>query len=338
MHRILLCSIILLAASAQERPLALQGLDPVELTAGREVKGSASLTAERGKFRYAFATEANRSSFLAEADRFAIQMGGACARMGPLSGTGSPDRFQVVDGRIYIFASDACRNTFRTDPAKFIDTPDEEPEGSAELGASLLRKAVEAMGGEDLLRQLSTMQIDYQITSRSGEREYKYKRMAATVFPQSFAQIDDYGSSKGGWVLDNDSSVEPQVRQFMIRSFYRHPVHILHAWLHGRAKAAHTGRDQFGERVAVAVQGATTTLWIDASRGRIMRAAYRARTGNGIANIEREFSDFRVINGLSLPFAVKSRVNGEPSENPAVEVESIRINEKIDPALFRRQG
>jgi hypothetical protein len=51
----------------------------------------------------------------AEPERFAVQMGGGCGRMGPLSGSCSPERFAVHDGRIDIFASDAWGATTTLD-------------------------------------------------------------------------------------------------------------------------------------------------------------------------------------------------------------------------------
>src|SRR5262245_46556699 len=101
---------------------ALKGLDPVELVAGREVPGQAELTTVRGLFRYQFANPANKAAFEKEPERYAVQFGGVCMKMGPLSGQGSPDRFFVHDKRIYLFASESCRNAFKAAPEKFIDT------------------------------------------------------------------------------------------------------------------------------------------------------------------------------------------------------------------------
>lgn len=99
---------------------ALKGFDPVALADGKEVSGRSDLTATHGIYRYQFVDEANRRKFLSDPERFAIQMGGGCARMGPLAGLGNPDRFLVHEGRIYIFASDGCRSSFQKAPARFL--------------------------------------------------------------------------------------------------------------------------------------------------------------------------------------------------------------------------
>ena len=110
---------------------ALRGLDPVSLTAGQETAGEAAHQASYGGYTYRFESAKNRATFLAAPQRFAIQMDGGCASMGPLSGRGSPDRFLVHDGRIYIFASDPCRDGFAKNPAACFDPDVARPQPSA---------------------------------------------------------------------------------------------------------------------------------------------------------------------------------------------------------------
>ena len=123
----------------------LRGLDPVELAQGVEKKGVDAWTLDHGGSRYLFATEANLRAFETDPARFEIQLGGACGRMGPGSGRGSPSRFAVHDGRIYVFASDQCREAFLKAPEKFLDPDEPAPADDAAAraaGAALVEKAV----------------------------------------------------------------------------------------------------------------------------------------------------------------------------------------------------
>jgi len=45
--------------------------------------------------------------------------------MGPLSDAGDVQRFEVVNDRLYIFASDACRASFLKEPAAFLEVADD---------------------------------------------------------------------------------------------------------------------------------------------------------------------------------------------------------------------
>ncbi len=98
--------------------VALNGLDPVLLVAGKERQGSESLALERGRFRYLFATADNRSRFSAEPEKYEIQRGGQCATMP--HATGDPNLFAVHDHRIYVFGSPGCRQSFLADPARYL--------------------------------------------------------------------------------------------------------------------------------------------------------------------------------------------------------------------------
>jgi len=89
-HALLLFTVSVVTAAEPPPVKVLQGFDPVELAAGREVAGQEKLTEVRGRYLYQFATEENRRTFAAQAERYAVQFGGACMKMGALSGKGSP--------------------------------------------------------------------------------------------------------------------------------------------------------------------------------------------------------------------------------------------------------
>src|SRR5262245_32233601 len=102
----------LFGQETRQAPLALRGLDPVELVKGNETRGDDAWSIERGKARFVFATEANLRAFEKDPEKYGIQFGGACGRMGPGSGRGNPGRFATHEGKIYAFASDQCRDSF----------------------------------------------------------------------------------------------------------------------------------------------------------------------------------------------------------------------------------
>jgi putative intracellular protease/amidase len=106
--------------AAGPRP-ALAGFDPVLLVEGQRQPGRVDLAVDRGRYRYAFASEATRDRFLANPATFEIRHDGACAAMtddGAPPGSGDPDRFLVHDAGIFIFATEACREEFARDAAR----------------------------------------------------------------------------------------------------------------------------------------------------------------------------------------------------------------------------
>jgi YHS domain-containing protein len=348
--------LLALAARAEQSGLvkpALRGLDPVELTSGKETVGSADISITRDGFEYRFANAENRRRFEQTPRLYAIQYGGACMKMGPLSGKGSTDRFAVHEGRIYLFASEQCLAAFKAAPDRFIDRPDDVPRGTAaqrQLGAELLDKAIEAIGGAERLRALDHVVVRHAITQTAGGRSRKYWQQNTLRFPGTIRVDYDHGEYKYAWLLNDNGGyflpdgevVEQSIREFMTRELYRQPLALLKAHQRGEALAVAMGPikvDQTEiEQVAVAVKGATTTLGIDPASGRILQVAYRGRAGVGIGQITKTYSDFRTINGLTVPFALQGAVDGKPVSGATVTIESVQVDEPLDAGLLNGTG
>jgi len=105
------------AAAPAGPSLAVRGLDPVLLVAGREERGKAEIIADHKGRRYQFVSEPNRKTFVADAARYSIQ-NDTClvVRGAPLD----PDLFVVHEGRIYGFATADCVSQFKARPEAFV--------------------------------------------------------------------------------------------------------------------------------------------------------------------------------------------------------------------------
>ena len=114
--------VIALAASAcavaQDKPVVLKGLDPVQLLAGKETPGQATISHEYGKFTYLFANSEDEKAFVATPDQFAVQNDGKCLMMPDMAG--SPDLFMVYKGKIYLAGSDFCLSAMKSNPDGYL--------------------------------------------------------------------------------------------------------------------------------------------------------------------------------------------------------------------------
>lgn len=106
------------ASDAADPVLALSGLDPVALVQGEELEGRENLTHVHGMWLYRFASEENLEAFQAEPDRFRIQRDDCIVVPGAEV---DPGIFTVHGGKIYVFATDHCREEFESAPALFLD-------------------------------------------------------------------------------------------------------------------------------------------------------------------------------------------------------------------------
>ncbi len=161
------------AGQARATEDALDGVDTVILlTQGKEVFGKDSLKILHGSFNYLFSTPETKAEFEKNPGKYAIQVGGLCARMAGTV-TGNPSNYVVHDGRIYIFASDNCRALFLKTPEKYLPRPVAPLPADAAAqarGRALLDKAAAAHGGARLDAATSYQEASTTVQKRpTGE-------------------------------------------------------------------------------------------------------------------------------------------------------------------------
>jgi len=332
-------------------------LDVVELVKGARVDGDTQFTATRGKFTYLFATEENLKAFLGDAERYEVQLGGSCARMGPLSGEGSVRLLAAHDGKVYLFASEACRARFLDSPDAFLNTPEQKPETTDEsrkLGRRLLGKAVDAIMchamidgvktyRETLARDETHGETNYHVTSTLSLRRGDTARWEICWNDICWAYL---AHKTGGWTIDPDGTEELNAQQCdeLRHNAGRHPYMILWARdskeLIASADGAVRTIDVPGEGelevelVTVYFQGAITTLGLDAS-GKIRLMAYRGRGPNStIGAVEKIYSKFHVMNELRVPGRVDMSFNGEHVEKSSGEFVEQVFDDPADQTKF----
>jgi YHS domain-containing protein len=108
-------------------PVMLLGHDPVAyFTEGQAVKGMARHKLVMFQRTYHFASNQNRYDFIADPSEFEPQYSGFCAHGAAFGGKlgSDPTRWQVVDGRLYIFSSAAAQAAWSLDPAWYIGHAD----------------------------------------------------------------------------------------------------------------------------------------------------------------------------------------------------------------------
>jgi len=91
------------------------------------------------------------------------------------------------------------------------------------------------------------------------------------------------------------------------------------------------------EQVRIEFGGASFVLGLDPATGRILSLSQRRRGPAGaFGQFVQTFSDYRDVNGLTLPFKVTAMFDGQPWGKQSLAVEEITINAVVDPALFER--
>jgi YHS domain-containing protein len=335
------------AASAQvasptpELVIPLEGLDPVMLSQGKEVQGDIKFKVARGRFEYLFANAENKAAFEKDPTRYEIQLEGHCARMGAPT-TGNPDLYAVHKERIYVFGSEECQTLFKAAPEKYLETP-AAPKAppTAEMvkrGQEIIAKAVDAVGPGGKLDQLQSFQ-------KTDVRGNQVKNILTLAFPDTvrqetvrptFTVVAVITPSDSFVVANNGTYPLTEANRMAILKDLQHDlIVLLRARTRPDFKVALAGADD--KSVDVELSGFTTTLGIDSATGRVVSQTYRGRGPGGVVGqIVINYSEFRTVEGLSLPFKTTATFDGQPLPALSATTEALTINGQVDASNFKK--
>lgn len=105
-------------ADGADPRLMLRGYDPVAYFArGRPTPGGVAIKTDFDGVTYRFASDANRLEFLKNPLKYVPQFGGFCTNsmVYALPYPGDPATWKIIDGRLYVFGSEAQRRYFLMD-------------------------------------------------------------------------------------------------------------------------------------------------------------------------------------------------------------------------------
>ncbi len=360
MHRAVVSIALLLSAFSgsranAEEPLGTLKVDPVALITGNEVPGQETLALEYQHYRYLFANEENLAKFKKDPSRYEIQLGGACGSMGVLSGRGTPDLFAVHDSKIYIFASEGCRERFLSMPEQLLQPPDKRPEVSEDAlaaGETLLSKMLQGVGGQSAVSSIKNFRRTIKKQVESGGQTYAYQQWNMCAVDGSVRRETKWDddtwvsvASKNTGFFQSASSndwMAPVQSAALRREMFNHSVlGILLSRERGDFIAVSTGTAEIaGEAAAlltVYFDETTTTLAVDTETGRVLQLSYQGPgPGAVIGELTHTFADFEEIHGLMLPRSAEVTFNGEPFAHSSYSLADLGVNEDYPPTIFDR--
>lgn len=283
--------------------------DPVALVRdGKDIGGSALITEKREGFRYFFASHENRTEFLKEADRYEIQLGGACGSMGALSGLAQSTKiYSVVDGRLYLFSSEGCRSGFlqRHDQMLERDVIPPKPMHTAVLhGEKLAKAAVKWAGGDAIKRLGPVMSVrNYEVVS--GETTYHVSHSQAFDLPDKFVDEQAWNNSVFGYIVGGPHVFTKQGKfeRPMARQMQRSAERARNStYLRALYAIAGGGDVIIGDanNFTVYFDGSQATFVVDES-GKIISIATYAMQGGEFKEVRQEYTGFTECNGVKLP-------------------------------------
>ena len=276
-----------------------------------------------------------------------VLVGDASAFVKQLPGAGF-DKFEVIPAsELDLFAPDLRRKAaagLRLQPVSFMVPAVTSATPRRDDARKLLDQAIAAKGGLAKLRAIRTVRSEGTVTARSAGAPVPFGIVTSIEYPDRYRVDADTPAGKVAqvyadgryWVQDaNGVSEMPPAAQGPIQSsVQRDIVRVLLKAAAGQLVVRDVDSDD-PLRGAIEITGGgmvPLTLVINRDNGLIEKARYVAGPGEGRS--EEEYSDYRNVNGIQVPFhTVVRRAGLSPLER---DVKTVRFNVPLPVGLFTK--
>jgi zinc protease len=208
----------------------------------------------------------------------------------------------------------------------------------------ILENYIKAIGGREnwkkLTTRISTGTIDVPAMNLSGLVTVREKAPNRSIFTVNFngAVFQQGFDGTIGWSNDPQNGLREQAGEELAEtkrdSDFYHPLDLKQMY----SKITLTGTDKIDDRDAYIVEASsadlgTDKIYFDTQNGLVLRIVGQHHTMDGPATFTEDFSDFREVDGIKLPYTVHQE---SPSSTFTIKFTEIRHNEAIEDAAFAK--
>jgi zinc protease len=208
----------------------------------------------------------------------------------------------------------------------------------------VLENYIKAIGGRENWKKLTTListgTIDVPAMNLSGLVTVREKAPNRSIFTVNFngAVFQQGFDGTIGWSDDPQNGLREQTGEELAEtkrdSDFYHPLDLKQIY----SKITVTGTDKIHDRDAYVVEASsgdlgTDKIYFDTQNGLVLRIVGQHHTMDGPATFTEDFSDFREVDGIKLPFTVHQE---SASSTFTIKFTEIRHNEAIEDAAFAK--
>jgi len=208
----------------------------------------------------------------------------------------------------------------------------------------ILENYIKAIGGREnwkkLTTRISTGTIDVPAMNLSGLVTVREKAPNRSIFTVNFngAVFQQGFDGTIGWSNDPQNGLREQTGEELAEtkrdSDFYHPLDLKQMY----SKITVAGTDKIDDRDAYVLEASsgdlgTDKIYFDAQNGLVLRIVGQHHTLDGPATFTEDFSDFREVDGIKLPYTVRQE---SPSSTFTIKFTEIRHNEAIEDASFAK--
>lgn len=213
--------------------------------------------------------------------------------------------------------------------------------GQAEAEEDFLTKAFEAIGPQERLTKIHAVRWIGNLVETTGEDKTSFEEERIQVYPDQayLALKSDKGLTEKLVITPAFSYVysgqmahavaDPTLDAYRMQIRFD-PIYVAqHAEAYSVvSRSAVKDGDTDVDSLEISSKGSECFWEIDAQTGRLLAIRYQTRSGTVI----REYYDYRLVDGLYLPFRWETTESGRTTE---VTIRKYEINPDIDASLFQ---
>jgi zinc protease len=241
-------------------------------------------------------------------------------------------------------------------PVKEIDITIPPPSASKDEGKSaaasnpegkaLAAKVAAAMGGLPKLQSVKTMHLNFTESDPGGTPSPVDITLA---FPDNMHADIQTPQGKLTIVATSNAaymsmagmgtrSMPPAQKDEMLTQVHHDPIYVVQHVDDPAFTFTAGGTEKVGDIDAAVLDIGGAIPWVrwyvDPKTGYIVREKYKGMGQTGPFDGETDLSDWRPVDGITLPYTHKNKQNGQ--ETSLVEYKKIELNPTVDPKLFEK--
>ncbi len=232
-------------------------------------------------------------------------------------------------------------------PAEKAEKDDSaKPAASNAEGKALAAKVAAAMGGLSKLQSIKTIHVNIAESDNGGPPNpvnvtlaFPDRMHVDVQTPQGALTIvatpEDAFMSMAGM---GTRSMPPAQKNEMLAQLHHDLVYVAQHIDDPAFTFTAAGTEKIGDVDAAILDIGGAIPWvrwyIDPKTGYILREKYKAMGQSGTFDGESNLSDWRTVDGLTMPYKHQNKQNGQETSN--AEVKKIEINPAVDPKLFAK--
>jgi zinc protease len=221
-----------------------------------------------------------------------------------------------------------------------------KPAASNPEGKALAAKVAAAMGGLPKLQSIKTIHVNIAESDSGGPPNpvdvtlaFPDRMHVDVQTPQGALTIvatpDDAFMSMAGM---GTRSMPPAQKKEMLAQLHHDLVYIAQHVDDPAFTFTAAGTEKIGDVDAAILDIGGAIPWvrwyIDPKTGYILREKYKAMGQSGPFDGESNLSDWRTVDGLTMPYKHQNKQNGQETSN--AEFKKIELNPAVDPKLFAK--